>query len=191
MEETTIFILFIIIILIIISNYNDNKEISVVKSNIDNRYYRVLKSSNELDASDKLANINKKVLLLINSFSNEKENKYKRLINNYNPDTLNENLNTKSYKAYSLNKGEEIVICIRNDDGTLIDDDNTILFVVIHELSHIMTKKTGHPPIFWENMNILLNRANELNIYVPYDYSKYPVNYCGMIIDNTPYKFKE
>lgn len=186
MEETTIFILFIIIIFIIASNYNSNKEISIIKSPLDNREYRVLKSDNELDAANLLASINNDVLLLIDSFKNEKEEKYTRLVNNFNPNALNENLNTKSYKAYSLNKGEEIVICIRNDDGSLINDKNTIIFVVIHELSHVMTKKTGHPPIFWENMSILLKKAIELNIYTPSDYSKYPVNYCGMIINNTP-----
>jgi predicted metal-dependent hydrolase len=189
MEETLFIILIIIIIFIVTSKYNINKDISIIKSTVDNRNYRVLKSDNELEAANLLAHINNDVIKLINSLSNEKDKKYKRLIKNYNPDSLNENLDNNNYKAYSLNKGEEIVICIRNKDNTLINDKNTILFVIIHELSHIMTKETGHPPIFWENMNLLLKKANEIGIYEPIDYNKYPTDYCGMIIDNSPYQF--
>lgn len=189
MEETLFIILFVIIIIIIISKYNKNKDVSIVKSTIDNREYRVLKSDNEIEAANLLAIINKDIIKLIKSFENEKDNKYKRLVKRYNPETLNENLEKNDYKAYSLNKGEEIVICIREDDNTLIKDKNTILFVIIHELSHIMTKETGHPPIFWENMNILLKKADEIGIYNLIDYNKYPTNYCGMVIDNSPYQF--
>ena len=42
-----------------------------------------------------------------------------RLCKNYNPDVLGENLDYKSYKAYTLNKGSEVQLCMRNDDGTL------------------------------------------------------------------------
>jgi len=189
MEETIIFILFIIILFIIISKYNKNKDVSIVKSTIDNRSYRVLKSDNEQEAANLLADINKDILLLLDSISDEKEDKYKRLIKRYNPETLNENLETESYKAYSLNKGEEIVICIRKDDNSLIKDKNTMIFVIIHELSHIMTKETGHPDIFWENMNILLKKSSEIGIYNLVDYQKYPIDYCGMLIDKSPYQF--
>ena len=50
---------------------------------------------------------------------------------------LGENLEYKSYKAYSLNKGEEIVLCLHDKDGKLITDKNTMKFVLIHEL-HIL-----------------------------------------------------
>ena len=189
MEETIIFILVFIILSIIISQYNKNKDVSIVKSKIDNRSYRVLKSDNELEAADLLADLNKDILLLIDSISYEKDDKYKRLVKRYNPDTLNENLETESYKAYSLNKGEEIVVCIRNKDNSLIQDKNTILFVIIHELSHIMTKEIGHPDVFWENMSLLLKKSEDIGIYNIIDYQKYPVNYCGMPIDKTPYQF--
>ena len=43
--------------------------------------------------------------------------------------------------------------------------DNTILFVVIHELAHVMTEEIGHPPIFWENMKYLLEESEKFVIY--------------------------
>ena len=52
-----------------------------------------------------------------------------------------------------------------------------------------MTKEIGHPDVFWENMNLLLKKSEDIGIYNIIDYQKYPVNYCGMPIDKTPYQF--
>ena len=69
-------------------------------------------------------------------------------------------------------------------------DDNTILFVVIHELAHVMTISTGHTEEFWANMKFLLEQAEDINIYVPVDYSQNNTEYCGMMITSSPYDFK-
>ena len=74
-------------------------------------------------------------------------------------------------------------------DGKLITDKNTMKFVLIHELAHIMTVENGHPPIFWKNMGFLLKEANSIGIYDAIDYSKNPVYYCGVLVDKTPYPF--
>ena len=62
------------------------------------------------------------------------------------------------------------------------------MFVVIHELAHVMTKSVGHTPEFWDNMAYLLERGEELGMYNPKNYKEYPVDYCGMEINTTPYK---
>ena len=62
------------------------------------------------------------------------------------------------------------------------------MFVVIHELAHVMTKSVGHTQEFWDNMAYLLERAEELKIYVPKNYKESPVDYCGMEINTTPHK---
>ena len=116
----------------------------------------------------------------------EKKEKYFKLTmkeENYH------NLEYKSYKAYSLNKGEEIVLCLHDKDGKLIQDKNTMKFVLIHELAHVMTVENGHPPIFWKNMGYLLKEASSIGIYDAIDYSKNPVYYCGVLVDKTPYPF--
>ena len=63
---------------------------------------------------------------------------------------------------------------------------NTILFVAIHELAHIMSESKGHTTEFWNNMNYLLKAAINLGIYQEVDYKQNPINYCGMEINNTP-----
>ena len=35
----------------------------------------------------------------------------------------------------------------------------------------------------------LLKEANKADIYTPVDYSRNPVNYCGILINKTPYPF--
>ena len=92
------------------------------------------------------------------------------------------------YVAYSLNKGEELSICIRDKDTEEFMDNNIIMFVAIHEIAHIMNEETGHTPAFWDNMKFLLQEAISLGIYKYTDYSAQPVMYCGMEINATPLK---
>lgn len=189
MKYSTLILLFIIIIVLFINYYIKNKDVVKVKSTIDGRYYKVGDKPDKLQAANLLAKINNNVSKLLYSLKNNKEENFIRLCKKYNPNSLRENINTSSYKAYSLNKGEEISLCLRNVDNTLISDINTIMFVLIHELAHIMTKEIGHPDIFWENMNLLLKKSEKIGIYTPIDYSKTPVNYCGMNVNKTPYRF--
>jgi predicted metal-dependent hydrolase len=99
-----------------------------------------------------------------------------------------ETLPTSELTAYSENKGEKIAFCLNKNK---VDDDlidlNTLTFVAIHELSHIMTKSVGHKQEFWENFKFLLTNAKEAGIYNPVDYKKKPKEYCGMTINDNPY----
>jgi predicted metal-dependent hydrolase len=69
---------------------------------------------------------------------------------------------------------------------TLIDE-NTLTFVSIHELAHVMTKSVGHKQDFWENFKFLLENAKDAKIYEPVDYKQKPQGYCGMTITDNPY----
>ena len=76
---------------------------------------------------------------------------------------------------------------MRTKDGTnKLIDDNTITFVAIHELAHLMTKEIGHVPPFWNNMKYLLDIGIKLGVYKYVDYSDKPVKYCGTQITDTP-----
>ena len=90
-----------------------------------------------------------------------------------------------------MNKGEDIYICLRDKETNQFIDNNIIMFVVIHELAHVMTKSIGHTKEFWDNMDYLLHKANEINIYEPHDYGDDPKKYCGITINSTPYDFKK
>ena len=62
------------------------------------------------------------------------------------------------------------------------------MFVVIHELAHIITKSIGHTDEFWENMKFLLKISIKLGIYQEVDYKNKPEKYCGITITDTPLK---
>ena len=108
---------------------------------------------------------------------------------NFRPDNISESNPGNMYTSYSINKGEKIVFCIRHKhaeiNGKLVDI-NTIMFVAIHELAHLMTKSIGHTPEFWDNMRFLLKHSIELGIYKYVNYSENKEKYCGILITSTP-----
>ena len=85
------------------------------------------------------------------------------LINRFNPDNKSESTPSDKYTSYSVNKGEKIIFCIRDKspgpEQFKIINVNTLMFVAIHELAHVMTKSIGHEPDFWNNMRYLLSVA--------------------------------
>ena len=118
--------------------------------------------------------------------TNDRAEAIQRLGKKFKSREITENIPGSSHVAYSVNKGEELSICIRDKETDAFIDDNTIRFVAIHELAHIMSKSTGHTPEFWDNMKYLLEVATSKGIYTPVDYSKTPTHYCGMDITDTP-----
>ena len=186
MEEFLLFFLSTFVFFIVMNKLYKKGEIISTKSSIDGRIYIVRKLPDAKKAADKLAEINKKVLRLISSLDPKKDG-VDDLINNYNPDALSETVIGSKYTSYSVNKGEKISICIRGINDNTFIDDNTVLFVVIHELAHVMTEEIGHPPEFWENMKTLLKYSIDSKVYNYINYRENPVYYCGVYVDDTPY----
>jgi len=111
-----------------------------------------------------------------------------RLVEGFNPKKISETLPTSELTDYSENKGEKIAFCLNTTkEGNKLIDINTLTFVALHELSHIMTESIGHKQDFWQNFKFLLSNAKEANIYQPVDYKKNPKQYCGMTINDNPY----
>jgi hypothetical protein len=115
------------------------------------------------------------------------DERVKRLVANFNPKRVSETLPTSEHTAYSENKGEKIAFCLRKDkDKMKLIDLNTLVFVALHELSHLTTTTIGHGDDFWVNFKFLLKHAVAIGIYEPVDYGKTPAPYCGMTIDDNP-----
>jgi hypothetical protein len=91
------------------------------------------------------------------------------------------------HTAYSENKGEKIAFCLNTTKmGDTLIDKNTLTFVSIHELAHTMSESIGHKEEFWKNFKFLLENAVRIHIYKAVNYSKTPISYCGMTIDESP-----
>ena len=175
----SILLLCIFVFIIIYIFKKNTYKMYKVKSTINNKYYLILKTkekSNDIHKANILANVDIKISKLINSLSSSES---KSLLQDA---TINlQERDTKENVGYTINKGDVIGLCIE-------DDINTLFFIVIHELAHIITKQYGHPPKFWENFKFLIEKSNEIGIYNYQNYNQTPVNYCKKEINYSPLK---
>ena len=186
-----IIILFIILIALQLYYESDVFNLRCIVSTADGRKYCV-RERNEIEkASNLLAQTTDKLSYLVENLNNRFKNRenVKRLVENFNPTTIKETLPTSEYTAYSENKGEKLAFCLNknNNNNNNLIDQNTLMFVAIHEIAHIMTLSVGHTDEFWQNFKFLLENAVQLGIYEPIDYKKNPKNYCDMNITDNPY----
>tara|TARA_Y100001958_G_C21172399_1_gene503912 strand:+ start:336 stop:911 length:576 start_codon:yes stop_codon:yes gene_type:complete len=189
MKELTVLLLCIIVIFIYMNYIRKSLYLDKIKSSVNGKEYYVRNLPDKQEAANKLANISQLLNQLVQSLDESEKEKgedIQRLKKSFNSDYITENIPGSVYVAYSVNKGEELSLCIREKDTEEFIDNNTILFVAIHELSHIMTDEIGHTPLFWDNMKYLLEKASSQGIYQIINYNDSPVMYCGMKIDSTP-----
>jgi WLM domain len=172
-------------------------DLKCVVSDVNGNKYCV-RDRKKLDkAADLLAKTTEKCKQLIKhleeKYEGQDDYRVDRLATMFNPEKIMEILPTSQYTAYSENKGEKLALCLnadkKSDDGNdHLIDDHTLMFVALHELSHIATKSVGHKTEFWENFKFLLEEAKEAGIHEPVDYGKEgSTDYCGMKIHDNPY----
>ena len=186
-----ILILFIILIALKLYYESDVFNLRCIISTVDGKKYCVRERNNVQKASNLLARTTENIEYLVENVGQRYSTRdnVKRLVENFNPKTIKETLPTSEYTAYTENKGEKMAFCLnkkKNNDDNLIDA-NTLMFVAIHEVAHIMTESVGHTEEFWNNFKFLLENAVDLKIYTPVDYKNEPQGYCGMNITDNPY----
>ena len=164
---------------------------TTVKSTVDNREYEVRDLSDSLDAANMLADISDKLTKLVEHVvsSNPDREGIQQLKRNFNSRNIIENTPGGQYTAYSVNKGEQLALCLRDAKDDTFIELNLIIFVAIHEIAHVMTDEVGHTKKFWNNMRYLLEEGEKIGIYTVEDYSKNPKMYCGLEINSSPYHF--
>ena len=182
------FIVFIIVIILFLYVKSYYAEVTYVKSNIDSRTYLVRKLHDKQKAADLLASINVDLLKLVKHLvakypSNEE---VKRLFENFNPNNISEGSAQSGYTSYSVNKGERIILCIRQKDAEdSFVDKNVIMYVAVHELAHLATESIGHDQRFWDNFKFILQEAVTIGLYKKVDFQNNPQPYCGLKISNS------
>jgi len=186
-----ILIAFVLIIAYRIFQESEYLNLKCIISEVDGKRYCVRERSKLTLAADLLATINLKMNELVKYVGEkypDREN-VKRLVKGYNPKKISETLPTSEYTAYSENKGEKIAFWLNTEKkkGSRMIDENTLMFVALHELSHVATKSIGHTEEFWNNFKFLLKEADKIKIYKPEDYKKNSKRYCGTSIVDNPY----
>ena len=194
MEKHNIFfyilITFVILFCLRIYYESDAYNLKCVIASKDGNRYCVRERDQVDAAANLLAEVTEKCQKIVNYLKNThpEDTRVKRLVSGFNPKKVNETLPTSELTAYSENKGEKLAFCLNTEKnaGDNLIDINTLTFVALHELSHIMTETIGHKQDFWQNFKFLLQNAKEAKIYNPVDYKKTPQEYCGMKINDNP-----
>ena len=168
---------------------SDAFNLKCIVSDVDGNKYCVRERAKLQLAADLLANTTQKLRKLVVYLGKTFPDRAncKRLVENFDPQTVKEILPTSEYTAYSENKGEKLAFCTTTTKkGDKLIDPNTLMYVAIHELAHIATKSIGHTQEFWQNFKFLLQNAVKIKIYNPVNYKKKNKNYCGMKITDNP-----
>ena len=166
--------------------FDDNLE--AIKSTVDNREYYVQADREDAkDAANLIAEIRQRLIMLVEHIKKAYPPDDSRVIllkENFDPNVLKEGADNSGYTSYSINKGEQIILCLRSKNKLM--DINVMMFVAIHELAHLANETVGHDTAFWETFKMLLLEAINIGVYVNHDFDKKPVEYCGMTINSNP-----
>lgn len=69
----------------------------------------------------------------------------------------------KGQKSYTINK-KHVYMCLR-DENDHYYDKNTLIYVALHELAHVLCNDVGHTENFKNIFSELLHRASDMGIY--------------------------
>ena len=97
---------------------NKSSNILYIKSKKDQQYYLVRNLENKENAADMLCEIRQRLIKMCKYCEDKDDNKkaVKLLIDRFNPDNIIESPPHETNTSYSVNKGEEIAICLRSKD---------------------------------------------------------------------------
>lgn len=206
MKNCVITITFFISILIIISlsvllifSYNKWKDrVKFVSDTSGKENFLVQNNKDEpewisKEVANKLARLAQKIDILVLDMKN---NNYpsptvsERFYNRWykirsNPKGLRETSFGENSAGYTVSKGQEMRICVRGKNGKKFEDENTMMFVCLHECAHLMSESYGHNKEFRENFAHITRKAIDLGLYKYENFSQNPKNYCGTQISNS------
>lgn len=146
--------------------FSDADKASLLMNNIDQKIQRLI-----THLTTKYPNDERTYLLRKNY---EKNNIYEISPNNITGQT-----------SFLRNKSI-LVLCLRRKDNGQLHDENTMMYVILHELAHMVNTEWGHEQDFWDKFHFLLQESATIGVYIPEDYAKKPVKYCGLDIKYSP-----
>ncbi len=187
-----IIVIILIIVLIIYYRKLHYYKMVYIKSDIDNNKYLVRDLEDKYKAANILAKIKKNILTLtkhlvenIDKFPENKEyiKQLEKKIKNVN---IQESSDNGVYTSYSVNKGEQIIFCIRSrKENNKLHDLNMLMYVVIHEMGHVGCPEFGHTQLFKDIFAFFLTEGIKINIYKKIDFRNNNMEYCGMQITDS------
>ena len=186
MQEFIVGVLILVIVYLIYSINNSG----LTKAEFDGQVYMVQELPDKMKAVDLLIKLKNDLSVIaqktLDRAKDEKNSEYIGYMQ-----IINDRLNTvyirevekdSPYTSYSVNKGEELVFCLRNKETHKFYDYNKILYVAVHEIAHIGCPEVGHTKLFFELNRYILETAQKNKMYEFVDYNSTPEEYCGIQI---------
>lgn len=87
--------------------------------------------------------------------------------------------------SYSVNKGEELSICLKSKKTGELHELNLLMYVVIHEMAHFACPEIGHGNLFKKIFKKFAQEAIKIGIYKKENFESNPIEYCGMILSSS------
>lgn len=203
--KIAVFLFIIVILVILVYKIYKKDDIINVVSSVDNKVYQVRNTSsilrrenytgdnttnnNTIRAVEYLSELNKRVNILIDYMVSESLPNIvsaHRLKSRWSQCNLRETSIWDDSIAFTVNKGKEIRICIRDSSGSEFEEINTSMFVILHEIAHVMSESYGHNDEFNDNFKYITHLASYLGLYKPENFEESPKTYCGFPIRSTP-----
>ena len=165
MNEITLIV--ITITILIIFYYYNKKDICYTKSSIDEKFYLVRNIKDKDKASYIIGKIVKD-LNIIAKYCKQNIRKFpkmklyiNRIYNRINGVIFRESSAYSPYTSYTINKGDEMVLCLRSKRTNKIHDYNILIYVAIHELGHIGCTEIGHTKLFFKINRFFTKTSNK------------------------------
>lgn len=95
-----------------------------------------------------------------------KDNHFEGLLAPLNDrDILNEIKVMKGEKSYTINK-HKVYLCLKDENGQYYND-NMLIYVFLHEISHVCVDEIGHTQKFHDTFQEMLDYATKKGVYDP------------------------
>lgn len=183
-----------IIFCIIVHWTNSNSEMVFVNAVADGQEYMVRNLPDKQQAAELLASLRSRMQKLIDHVYDVRDGQdefcevqINQLKHRFRPDKIAESPSNSKLTSFSVDKGAKIFLCLRNKSTDEFIDLNTLIFVNLHEIVHVMTTEIGHTGQFWANFKYLLREAIKIGVYKYQDFSSKPVPFCGITITSSPF----
>jgi hypothetical protein len=186
-------LLTILIIFFVLIFYLNYENMTYVRSSIDNQYYLVRNLKDKEIAANMLAIIHQHILKFIEYLVSNKDNKdfieytpyIQQLQDNIGNIVIAESTSSPKYTSYSVNKGEQLVLCLRSRrDWNKFHDINLLMYVVLHEISHIACPEYDHTPLFKKIFAFFVIHSEKIGLYKQIDFKNNPEEYCGLTVND-------
>lgn len=192
MQIVVFIIILIFIASIIIILKLEKHEVTYVKSDIDGKEYLVRDLKDKQQAANLLSQLKENMMTLTNHLYKHKDDKYKddktdieQLKTRISDAIINESTSDSAYTSYSVNKGEQIVFCLRSKETNKLHDINLIMYVALHEMAHVGCSEYGHTTLFKQIFAFYTKVAMELGLYTKIQFNERPIEYCGLMISES------